>query len=186
MRHVGSPPRTIFEHSATSLMPSLQDGGQVGHAFPGFHPGLFSLAPSGSKKTNPEAFASGFAEYMLAYERTEYIGCPLIGALSQAPLKLSSPPFRFHQIGQNIVAPRQVPLALGAQPLQHIRIKPNANRHLPLHIPKPHHPRQLLGCQSRNIFVFLFGQIDARALRFSSPAHCLDLRLSPLPVPDIF
>jgi hypothetical protein len=35
-------------------MPSLQDGGDWGRAlFPGFHPGLYSFAPSGSEVREP-------------------------------------------------------------------------------------------------------------------------------------
>jgi hypothetical protein len=40
-----------------------------------------------SKKTTPEALASGVAGYMLAYERTEYLCCGPISRLCQVNFK---------------------------------------------------------------------------------------------------
>ena len=52
------------------------------------------------------------------------------------------PPFRLHQIDQNIIDARQVPLALAAQPIERLLIETHGHRNLPPHIPQPHHARK--------------------------------------------
>ena len=54
--------------------------------------------------------------------------------LSEPGIPLSprpNPPFRLHQVDQNIVDAGQVPFAFGTQPIEHQRIETDAHRNLP-------------------------------------------------------
>ena len=78
------------------------------NAFPGFHPGLFSVPPYGRGKT--------------AVERPRAPGLAHRGGGPGIALSpRSGPPFSLHPIGQNIVDAGQVAFALGAQPIENLR-----------------------------------------------------------------
>src|SRR5271157_50977 len=76
------------------------------NAFPGFHPGLFSLLPTG-----------GIA------------GClgPASGT-QDCTISPGDAAFSLHQVGQGIVDAGQAAFAFGAQPIERLRIKTYAHR----------------------------------------------------------
>src|SRR5262249_55819894 len=90
-----------------------------------------------------------------------------------------------HQVREDIVNARQVPPALGSQPLKNGRVEPYAHRHLSRHFTQSHHARQLRLSESWDLHE-VDVRVVARALALRGAACRLSLLLSPTPADDIF
>ena len=94
--------------------------------------------------------------------------------------------FRLHQVAQNIVDTGQMAFALCAQPIEYLRVETDAYRNLAPGLARAYQLGKLFFGQSRNILVFLFGQIESSSPCLACAPNRLLFGISPVPVPDIF
>ena len=93
--------------------------------------------------------------------------------------------FCFHEIGENVIDPRQMAFPLRFQPFDDSRIKAHAYRHFWSNVAQAHHFLELLAGQAWDITI-VYARIIAPSLPRGNTADSIEFSLRPAPAPDIF